>query len=1211
MKRVRKAVADGRAGEEVKAYWMAEGMRACNDVVDHVAWHGDSAARRDMAKTIGKLVGDASGVQLCEKHADELRGLPNNHYLVLACAELEEERKELAHKESKRAAAARKRGAGASIEAVPLETEDARVEVVDAPKPNGQRPVTKRDERGLGELAEVIKSAPGYLERFDMSDPIVEADGDEGHDQDESSLWPEEWPRRAETATAVVVADTEHCAYAGNAEGYNPETMITDGDCLERGLSKLNGEDSVTAPEAITPAIPGQSGFNLARFECRFGSATCTRTACEVQSLSQLHCVECMRTGDGGKADELVARIATRLESATTSADASHEMKRDLQARVCCSSVDCKLAAGILGLEARALNNMSKKQDANQQAGNRRYGSDDLFKSEMALARRLLRNGTITKPVAMRMVHDTAQWSYWVESRTRETITMCDVMTRLPFWSWDTTTTQEFLDRFAGLVINYTIKVVGDHVTDPRHEGFGEYQKRGWDKMFCALLKQHYPDPVTSIHAWVKIKNWDVQGRPHDEKTKALVDRVSSNSTLLPLLSGAQNFHNAVGEAMTHRMDEKRQLRFAACEGGLADGSQTASHQQALRHVIKGTSETAAITRITIAKFMQQYGAFEQAPQTKDTLIHNSGNDPKKCFAPSSTCCFGTNNSSAMQKMTNFSLAFGCDADYGEFSNFTRDWLPNLYLQPSKDAANANGHVIRPSRVFDPEDVDGALSPADIAGRSVAEAVGTKTRQLERFGQPAALTVRGVISGRLGSEGARSSGGGIGGIGGSAPLRGASTQKSLARVVERYKALVKEGVLDDATYGLNAYATLGASHVFVQSHIAENRTAKTWFEHLRNDVLTRKPCPRPPAGHAPTAAERMRAREYEQAVQLKAALAGHEQWSPRVPRDPLNTANGPYPTWPKLRDERARLWQLAIDNVEDVNEVDYPLEPIHFEYWASRNGYDPRRRWPSELQLREDYANERLHEREVVVSRLLKRVESAAQRERQQVHRAFPKGATDAEIEEAEERRNRCEAPSEQWSQSWDLLEKESRDTDIGFRNTLVRWLRATERDESASLEERKIEEAFQAWLWSRFAGGMGRHLERQRAISAGKGDACPAREQERDRAMERAMREAAKGATHAREAPTECVGSYDGIDDDDDQDDDDEISRHLRAPEMAQADALVCDADARAVPTSVQDVVHQFSSIASTRPSTTGEYTNWRLRNHPTLGPNGRPHTR
>ena len=110
---------------------------------------------------------------------------------------------------------------------------------------------------------------------------------------------------------------------------------------------------------------------------------------------------------------------------------------------------------------------------------------------------------------------------------------------------------------------------------------------------------------------------------------------------------------------------------------------------------------------------------------------------------------------------------------------------------------------------------------------------------------------------------------------------------------------------------------------------------------------------------------------------------------------------------------------------------------------------------------------------------------------------------------------------------------------------------------------------------------------------------------------MERAMREAAKGATYAREAPDDFLNSNDGLDDPDDQDDDDEISRHLRAPEMAQVDALVCDADAQAVPTPVQDIVNQFSTIASTSPTTTAGYTNRRLFNHPTLGPNGRPHTR
>ena len=1200
MKRVRKA-ASGRGGEDVKTYWMAGGMTACNNVVDDVAWHGDAAARRAMAQRIGTLVRDAcGGADLCEKLTDELRGLPNNHYLVLACAELEEARKASARAAGKRGAAARNSGASASMDAVPLETEDARVAVVNEPKrSNGQRPVAVRDERDLEALGELIKNAPGYHERLDKGEALATSaltrdddDDDHDHERDAPSLWPEEWDDRPPTATPPVV-DMEHCAYADNAEGYNPEIAITDGDRLEHGLTKLDNEDSVTTPEAVTPAIPGQSGFNLARFKCLFGGDTCTGTACEVQTLSQLHCVECIRTGDIGQADALVAQLATRLEGATKSADAVHELERDLQARVCCSSPDCKLAAGILGLEARVLNNKNEKQDANQQAGNRRYGSDDLFKREMALARRLHKNGSIDASVAMRMVHDTAQWSYWVESRTRETITMCDVMTRLELWSWDTATTQEFLDRFATLITNYAIKVVGSHVTDERSSGFGEHEKRGWDKMLDALLKQLYPDPVTSIHAWVKIKNWEVQGRRHDAKTKSLVDRVGSHSTLRPLLSGAQSFHDAVADAMTHRKDEKRQLRFAACEGGLADGSQTESHQQALRHVIKGTSRAAAITRVVIAKFMQQYGAFEQEQQTKDTLIHKSGDDATKCFAPSSTCCFGTNNSNAMQKMLHFSLAFGCDADYEEFPNFTREWLPSLYLQPTRDSANANGHKIRPSREFDPADADGSPSLADIAGRSVAEAVGTKTRRLERFGQPATLTVRGVVSGRsLKGEGDDSNNAG-------ASLRGAPIEGSLGRVVERYKALVKEGVLDETTYDLNAYATLGSNHVFVRSHISENRAAKKWFEHLQSGVLTRKPCPNLPEGRAPTAAERMRALEHEQATRLATILP--EKWSPRVDRDPLQTANGPYPTWPKLRDERARLRQIAIDNVDDVEEVDYPLEPIHFGFWASRNGYDPSTRWPSEPQLREAYANERVHEREAEVSRLVKNVEWEAQRERQQVHRAFAKGATEAELEDAEDRHTRRGAPSEQWCASWDLLTQKSQDTDTEYKQTLVRWLRATERGEGAPRAEQEIEAAFQEWLWDRFAGGMGRHLERQRAIAAGRGDACPAREHERERAMMRAMHEATS-ASAVRDAPIDAVYK----DDDDQDEDDDELPR---AANSAQLDPLVCDADARAVPTQVQDIVDNFSAISSTSPSTSTSagYTNWRLHNHPTLAPDGR----
>ena len=173
-------------------------------------------------------------------------------------------------------------------------------------------------------------------------------------------------------------------------------------------------------------------------------------------------------------------------------------------------------------------------------------------------------------------------------------------------------------------------------------------------------------------------------------------------------------------------------------------------------------------------------------------------------------------------------------------------------------------------------------------------------------------------------------------------------------------------------------------------------------------------------------------------------------------------------------------------------------------------------------------------------------------------------------------------------------------------------WLRATERGEGAPRKERDIEEAFQEWLWDRFAGGMGRHLERQRAIAAGKGDASPAREQERDRAMMRAMHEATNTTAPVRETPDDAV--YNANRDDDDRDeDDDELPSHSRVAGSAQIDPLVCEADARTVPTPVQDIVDHFSVIASTdQPaSTTTGYTNWRLFNHPTLAPDGRPRKR
>ena len=866
-----------------------------------------------------------------------------------------------------------------------------------------------------------------------------------------------------------------------------------DADLLDHGLSLAQSE-LATEAQIVIPPLCTPDNFNVTNMTCAYGCTGCLRRGAQVPLMSQIHAVEVMRT-DPKTADACIIALVKSLVM-TNESNSLNAMQVRVAKTVCCNSCDCKLAAGVISIADRLKHNESLNQDANQVNGNRRYSSDKNFEDSMGLARRLYleyKDEGFGKVEARRLVEDTAQFAYWLVARGQDAIGTCHAFIEkcvelgIP---WSVETCQTFLDRASSVPRNHVLGAMADHVVSPL-ESFGVTDKRTWDKYLTdCLCKFMYPDPLTGIALFVRVKNWDANGRPvrvdAQGKTK-LLDYVDRNHAGMALMGTAEDFHTAVEPFMTLRAQHKICIPSSSSEGALGQGTQTASYQQSFRNIEKSMGTGGAIARAMMAKFMHANGTDDKSSVTLQSMIRTNGTKKGSQFAPACATLFLNNNVTPLWRVIHWAKAYGLDADfeYGcmaeqrltrvKLGNFSTEHLPSLFLKScrdkSKDGQGANGHMIVPSVVVDATGAGAGAGAAAVSTeqyRATSQPLGKGLgAQLQAF-NTACAGCKGVPSGfgfpepddqmRFGKN-AKGRTDWAWETEKNQFCEKAPTETAAQHALDNYNRLLQEKVLDQKTTPFVAYATMDVAHQLMLWQISRERQKKVWYfwlQEVKPDLF----------------------------AELVAAGRLEAEWCVGMSEDPAGTADGDIKTnddyLAAINACKKRAKELVIRLKDLPGGV--PAEPAHFSYWCSVHRLDPGALWPTDRELRTQFAQKTLLRHESELLKLREGVKIALDKERGTSLRQLRAGATQQEKEArvAEDREE-----SARWTHAIESFQDKSRLTDRVLKPRLGRWLRGETRDDDTDEEKEHMlstEKLYAQDLEMRFGGGAAHELERRRA---------------------------------------------------------------------------------------------------------------------------------
>ena len=888
---------------------------------------------------------------------------------------------------------------------------------------------------------------------------------------------------------------------------------VDDGDLLDRGLSTKQQEQT-TEPPMVLPSVCHQDNFNVGNKRCAYKCNGCHGAARHVPTMGQIWAVECMQT-DKEKADDCIVALIKSLDimSGSNYFSAMHDR---VAGSVSCNNANCKIAAGIITIPERVKHNASPHQDANQVNGNRRYHSDKHFDDSIVLARRLfLEHKDFGEAEARRLVKDTTQFAYWIESRECDAIGTCyafveDCVTLgLP---WCHQARQEFLDRASSVPRNHVMCTIADHVVSPkRGQSFGVTGERCWYEYFKhCLCKFMYPEPLTGIALFVRVKNWDANGRPvkvDNQGKVTLVDFVDSNHPGIALMGTAADFHTAVKPYMDWRTKNKAYVPSSASEGALGQGTETASYGKTFSAITKTSGRSGAIERAMMAKYMHANGTDTTTHMPTMSKVRTNGTDEATHYAPACATLFCNNNVTTLWRNIYWAIAYGLDADFKfghngttrvALENFSKKHLQTLFLERCRDkteGVGAWGHKVVPSEVVDSLLLQQVLQQQQQQQQLAVATAGAGA------GAGAAVVVPLAVGGKREREQYRATSQPLGGnkmnklmlwsihtpvagvpsgMGLSSPwdriMHGKNAQvrtvpycdsfcerapmdEALRHARANYDRLLAEEVIDKETTTFATYATLDVPHQIMQWQIARERRKKIWYHWFKETSPTK---------FAELVAKNL----------LKA------EWSPGMSEDPEGTANGQIKTHSDYIAAVDKCKQTAKDLVILLKNLPggLPQEPKHFGYWCSVQRIDPDTLWPTDKELRKQYARKQLLGRESELLQLLEGVKVALEKEKGTSLRRLNAGATQ---EEKTATLAKVREESDLWKQRKDALDVRSMNTDHVFKPRLARWLNGTTSDDDSAEEKAhmaRIEQLYVQDLELRFDGGAAQELERRRA---------------------------------------------------------------------------------------------------------------------------------
>ena len=517
---------------------------------------------------------------------------------------------------------------------------------------------------------------------------------------------------------------------------------VSDMDLIARGVNDLGLKDF------CMPSVTGRGAIDLSRWTCAFGCAGCRKTGFDLQTFAELHdqtkrSHAATHPDDSPRQAERAARKAVRRVIDMITID---NQAGAIGTRVACRNWRCMVASGLL-LEKDRAKWLEGKQYANFNNGNKRHHSKELFLRNVKLLRSLwMRNALDREQVATALL-DVSQTTFWAETRQREFLGVAIVLARsaqdmgYPLIGRDNK--QAFLARMGEVPSNFINTIVRDHVLCDAFPADMDHKPPGgksWGTVLTDLLKQTFPDALTTAHADMLHQTWLNYGKQRDQhgQPRHEVDPMDfMGGVKSALFDGAAGWDSVVAPFLRKAHQHKITLYFdsacAATEGG--------DMFAAIKAVSKCTGLRTAGQR---AEFERMVSQNANRRERTTALIPSAGKGLKSPYAPSDNALRHAFNALAWEKTVAALLCLNVE---------NPQLFASAFLADHRGYRGAMGFTIKPAaRVFDPHRTKSAAAKqrAQIFARNAVAGYGTLLGSAKRLRDSVMLDlvpVRGHVSG--------------------------------------------------------------------------------------------------------------------------------------------------------------------------------------------------------------------------------------------------------------------------------------------------------------------------------------------------------------------------------------------------------------------------------------------------------------------------------
>ena len=418
---------------------------------------------------------------------------------------------------------------------------------------------------------------------------------------------------------------------AGDREGRFEATDID---------QRAHGHNDLGLKDFCMPCVSGRGALDLSRIPCAFGCEGCRETGFDMQTLAEVN-EQVQRVHKAGNPDATAAEVkAAGAEGVQRTLEliALGEQAAAIGGRVSCNNWRCMVASGIL-LEEHRAKWVASKQYANFNNGNKRHHSKELFLRNIVLVREMHLAGELTEEQVATAMLDISQSTFWTESRQREFYGVAIVLAQraqdmgYPLIGRDAK--QAFIARMGEVPSNFINTVLRDHVLSDAFGHTMDFKPAGnskmWTTVLTDLLKQTFPDALTTAHADMLHQTWrhygshvDQHGVPrHEVDLMDLESNVKSQ-----LFDGAQGFHSVVAPYFKAAHQHKLKLLFDSAAAAVAEGGDVVA-------AIKANARCMGlVTAGQKAEFERMVSLHKNTRERTTALIPSAGDGVKFPYAP-------------------------------------------------------------------------------------------------------------------------------------------------------------------------------------------------------------------------------------------------------------------------------------------------------------------------------------------------------------------------------------------------------------------------------------------------------------------------------------------------------------------------------------------------------------------------------------------------